>query len=240
MFAGQSFAMTAVIGGFAENSETSGVRCTQRTSGPCTIDECTESSSDAGTPSQDAGMGEGQARSAGVITISGAGQMIQLTPDANNSYRPVFEMRELFPAGTTVTVSAAGSAMGVPAFSGTLTMPAQVTVTSPMLSMNMSERTMISRTQPLATTWTGGTSGKVVVELRASAGARNVRVSCMFDAASGRGTVPADVMMALPAGEGSITIAAADSRDQMAGDYKVTLMAANLGLTGVGGTVNFQ
>jgi hypothetical protein len=129
--------------------------------------------------------------------------------------------------------------MGVPAFTGTLTMPSPVTVTAPMLSLTAP--TMISRSQALAAAWTGGTTGKVSVLLVSSQSASSVTVSCSFDAAAGMGTVPADVMALIPAGTGTITIAASDTRDQMAGDYKVTLLAESvLGLRGGTGRAMFQ
>lgn len=238
MVAGMSLSTTVANAGFGENASTSSVRCTQRTSGACTINECTTPSTDAGAAPQDAGTSDNGARSAGVITISGGGQMIQLMPGADNTYQSVNQRMEVFPAGTMLTVSAAGSATGVPAFSGTLTMPAQVVVTAPMLSLTAP--TMIPRTQALAAAWTGGTTGKVNVVLVSSAGGNSSTVSCAFDAAGGTGTVPADVMMALPAGSGTIAIAATDSRDQMAGDYKVTLTASGVGLIGGGGQAMFQ
>jgi hypothetical protein len=238
MVAGMSLSTTIASGGFAENSSTSSVRCTQRTSGACTINECTTPGIDAGAEPQDAGTSNNGARSAGVITISGGGQMIQLMPREDNTYQSVNQRMEVFPAGTMLTVSAAGSATGVPAFTGTLTMPAQVAVTAPMLSLTAP--TMIPRTQALVAAWTGGTTGKVNVVLSSSAGGNSSTISCAFDAAGGTGTVPADVMMALPAGSGSIAIAATDSRDQMAGDYKVTLSASSIGLIGAGGQAMFQ
>jgi len=54
------------------------------------------------------------------------------------------------------------------------------------------------------------------------------------------GTVPADVMALIPAGTGTIAIGASDTRDQMAGDYKVTLAASGLGLIGGAGQAMFQ
>jgi len=129
---------------------------------------------DGGAAPQDAGMNNG-ARSAGPITISGGGQMIQLTPNADNTYPSMNQQMQLFAPGTALTVSAAGDAMGVPAFTGTLTMPSPVTVTAPMLSLTAP--TTISRSQALAAAWTGGTTGKVSVLLVSLQSASSVTVS---------------------------------------------------------------
>lgn len=238
MVAGMTFANTTVTAGFGENSSTSSVRCTQRTQGACTINECTTPATDGGAAPQDAGASNNGARSAGVITISGGGQMVQLMPGADNQYMTSNQQVQVFAPGTALTVSAAGDPMGVPAFTGMLTMPSAVTVTAPMLSFTAA--TPISRSQALAAAWTGGTTGKVSVVLVSSQSSSSVTVSCSFDAAGGTGTVPADIMALLPAGTGTIAVGSTDTREQMAGDYKVTLTSSALGLMGGGGRAMFQ
>ncbi len=244
MLAGMTFASTTVNAGFVEAPASAAQPCTTRTVGACTINECTTSSSDAGAPDPDAGAPApdagmvNTARSAGVITVSGGGQMVQLTPGADGTYTSNMQRMTVFPAGTELTMSAVGDAMGVPAFTGTVTMPAAVMVTAPALSFTTA--TMISRSQALNATWTGGTAGKVSVLLAGNSGGRNVVVNCAFDATAGSGTVPVDVLAALPAGSGTIVIGGSSTRDVMAGGYKVSLAASSANIIGGAGAAMFE
>lgn len=234
MVAGMSFAQTQVFAGFAEVAAGVTPTCTTRTVGSCEVTQCAAADSDAGAAPQDAGTTNTN-RSAGVITVSGGGQMVQLMPGADNSYASNSTMSDVFPAGTALTVSAAGDATGVPAFTASLTMPSAITLTMPTLAP--ATAASIPRTSPLAIAWTGGTTGKVRVLLTSS---NSSGVICTFDAAGGTGTVPVDALSALPMGEGNILVAASDVREQSAGGFNLSISTSRVNIIGGAGRANFQ
>lgn len=236
MVAGMTIASTSVSAGFVEAPANAAPPCTTRTEGACTITQCNTASADAGAPDPDAGM-VNPARSAGVITVSGGGQMVQLTPGADGTYPTDTQRMSVFAPGTELTVSAAGSATGVAAFTGTVTMPGPITVTAPMISLTAP--TAISRAQPLMVTWTGGTTGKVSVVMASNASG-GASVSCTYDATAGSASVPATVLGALPMGDGTIAIGGSSSREQNAGGFTVTLTASSANLIGGAGRATFQ
>jgi hypothetical protein len=236
MIAGMTLASTSVSAGFVEAPAGAAAPCTTRTEGACTITQCMAASADAGAPDPDAGM-VNSARSAGVITVSGGGQMVQLTPMANGTYPTDTQRMSVFAPGTELTVSAAGDAMGVAAFTGTVTMPGPIMVTAPTISLTAP--TTIARAQPLMVTWTGGTTGKVSVVMASNASG-GASVSCTYDATAGSGTVPATALMALPMGDGTIAIGGSSTREQTAGGFNVTLTASSANLVGGAGRATFQ
>jgi hypothetical protein len=236
MVAGMTVSSTSVSAGFVEAPANVAPPCTTRTEGACTITQCNFTSADAGAPDPDAGVAN-TTRSAGVITVSGGGQMVQLTPGANGTYPTDTQRMSVFAPGTELTVSAAGDAMGVAAFTGTVTMPGPITVTAPMISLTAP--TTIARAQPLMVTWTGGTTGKVSVVMASSASG-GASISCSYDATAGSATVPATVLMALPMGDGSIAIGGSSTREQTAGGFNVTLTASSANLVGGAGRATFQ
>lgn len=224
---GMTYAATIFSANFNEAQSTDGTQCTTRTSGPCQIRECSVSA-DAGTTSP--------SRSAGVVSFTGAGEMLSLQPSADGTYAGDAPRNEIFPAGTEVSVSAGGDA--VPAFSTTVRVPARVEITAPMLSL--ATTTNINRATPLATSWTGGTSGKVLVFLASATSARSASVSCTYDASAGSATIAADVLAALPAGSGSIAIGGVEQREVTAGGYTVTVSASGVALIGGAAPAMYQ
>jgi hypothetical protein len=163
------------------------------------------------------------------LTITGGGDPITITPGMGGAYT-FNEMRERFMAGANITVSASGDPMGVPMFSGMVTMPSAVNVTAPMLNPLMP--LMVSRSTPLMVTWTGGTTGSVralVIAGTAGGGStgQGETLTCEFAAMSGMGTISSEALSALPAGQAILAIAAANLREVTAGQYRITLIATN-------------
>jgi hypothetical protein len=196
-----------------------GASCTTRTVGPCVVREC--AASDAGAPA-----GRPVFRSAGRVTIAGGEQTLTFDPDGNATYPSGGSgTMELFAPGTVLTVTAAGDSAGVPAWTGTVTMPARVNVTAPAVSGGTLS---IRRAEPLAIAWTGDTTGAISVDLLslASAGSDPPSVQCRFDAASGRATIAVEVLRALPAGSAALSFSADTSRPVRAGAYDITLSAS--------------
>lgn len=137
---------------------------------------------------------------------------------------------ELFPAATVVTMTAAGDAMGVPGFSGTVTMPARVTFTSP--TVDVATPLVLQRTQPFALAWSGGTTGNVTATITSSGTSRSVTAQCSFAATARNGTVAPDVLSTLDAGPAVMLLSVEDSRELVAGEYTITLSAASTDVTG--------
>lgn len=224
---GMTYAGTIFSASFNEAQSTDGTQCATRAAGPCQIRECTINA-DAGATNP--------ARSAGTVSFMGAGESLSLQPSADGTYAGDAPRNEIFPAGTEVTVSAGGDA--VPAFTTTVRVPARVEITAPMLSL--ATTTNISRAMPLATSWTGGTSGKVLVFLASASASRSATVSCTYDATAGSATIAADVLSALPVGSGSIAIGGVEQREVTAGGYTVTVSASGVALIGGAAPAMYQ
>jgi hypothetical protein len=227
MIAGMSFSTTAITGAFSESfGGRVNAQCAARSVGMCQVISCA-GNGDAGVG---ADAGSSNTVSAGNITVSGGmGMPIVMMPGAMGAYS-FTEMAQRFNAGTNVMVSASGSPMGVPNFMGSVVVPAPVTVTAPLLNPLMPYPVM--RSMPLEVSWTGATTGSVRVFMAAGAGgiggaAAGDSVNCIVPARGGRGTVPPEALAALPAGRGVMGVAAANTQDVMAGDFRVSIIATN-------------
>lgn len=215
------------LSAFFVDSTSSSMQCTSRVVSSCKVTTCTTVARDG-----DAGTSSGgpAVRSAGRITISGAGQTLEYSPSPEGSYAPGGSpTMELFPAGTVVTMTAAGDAMGVPAFSTTVTMPARVTFSSPAVTTGTA--LVLRRTQPFALAWSGGTTGNVAATITSTGTSRSVTAQCSFAATAGNGTVGPEVLSLFDAGPTLVLLGTEDTREIVAGDYTVTISAASMGIT---------
>src|SRR5205814_8299223 len=93
---------------------------------------------------------------AGRITLSAGGRSIAIEPDATGRYQPRQQDAPLWQPGESVSVSAVGAK--VPAFSGTLTGPGDVDITSPLVVPG--QATMVRRDADVVVIWTGGMAGE--------------------------------------------------------------------------------
>lgn len=204
---------STVAGGFTSTASMGG---TTQTMGDCKIT----------TP----GAMPGRAVGAGTITVSGgAGMPLTLMAGPNAAYAST-DMTERFPANSMLTIAAAGDPIGVPAFSGMVTMPGPVGLTMPMLSPTMALN--IPRAMPLVLTWSGGGAGKVEVLI---AKASFPTIQCTFNAAGATGTIPAAALMMYPANTTARMLFGASNQTTVtAGEYNITLSA--LRVTGVAAT----
>ncbi len=222
--AGMERTATYVSAMFTDLTE-SPTQCTARTVAGCTVTTCGPATRDSG-----AGSARPPTRSAGRITMSGAGHTLDFAPNADGTYVPGGSgTMELFPAGTALAVSAAGDPAGIAAWTATVTMPARVTLTAPIVTVGT--RLTIVRTQPFFLTWTGGSAGRMTVQFATAAGGSSVGAQCGFNVTAGRGTVSADVLSALAPGGGTILLGVEDSRELTVGAYSVTLSAASTGIS---------
>jgi hypothetical protein len=125
-----------------------------------------------------------QRRSAGTITV---GSQV-LYPQSDGSYGPISVTGT---ADSTLPVTSSGAA--IPAFSGTITIPAPATLAQPPATA--------PRDQDLSLTWSGGTAGaKLNVLVYTVTLSPIIQINCSLDAAAGSGVVPASLLQLIPAG----------------------------------------
>jgi uncharacterized protein (TIGR03437 family) len=142
---------------------------------------------------------------AGTVTVAGpSGSPITLTssPSVVGSYSVALPAGTIPTAGGSFTFSGSGATGGVGQFSATVSFP------NPLLAWtNQNAAATITRTSGLQVTWTGGASGSyVAIEGSASAGGVNGRYTCVTTQSAGQFTVPAYILLGLPAGAGTTLV----------------------------------
>lgn len=162
---------------------------TSKTIGPCLVEKIGSGSSPDETD-----------LSAGTIHITGGTKSVDLVPTAKKTYDPVTGAVALWSGGETLTVAAEGK--DVPAFTTSLVAPSKLTMTAPALpspSANLS----VTRSAPLSATWTGASSGQVVLYFDAATGSNAFSATCTFKASDGKAEVPAAAFADFPAIDGT-------------------------------------
>ena len=104
----------------------------------------------------------------------------------------------LWSDGATLNVSASGAE--VSAFSTSVSGVAQAKLTSPAYpgSAQMLE---VAAGKPLVLHWTGANTGEITASFTWNTPGKMAAISCVFDASSGSGTIPASSMGAFTAGQ---------------------------------------
>jgi hypothetical protein len=143
---------------------------------------------------------------AGSITVNGPGglQTLRSAPTMTGFYETNLPTGYIPAAGGSFTFNATGGA-AIGKFSTTLNFPSPITWT------NMSSISAISRSAGVPVTWTGGGVGSYVVvggSSTAIVGGLQVTVSftCAAPASAGQFTVPSYILLALPAGSGTMAV----------------------------------
>jgi hypothetical protein len=142
---------------------------------------------------------------AGTITVNGPGrtQTLSAVP-ATTFYEASLPSGYIPAAGGSFTFNGTGGA-AIGKFSTTLNFP------SPLTWTNMSSISAITRSAGVPVTWTGGGTGSYVVvggSSTAIVGGLQVTVSftCAAPASAGLFTVPSYILLALPAGSGTMAV----------------------------------
>lgn len=161
--------------------------CIITTDGSCEIFECTSFATTFA--------------SAGTVHITGGDRNVDLSPNANNVYLGDYAQLSVFSTGQTLTIAADGAE--VPAFSDSLVAPALITLTAPTLA---GTSVTIPTTTPWSLSWTGGSTGDVVVSLSSGLSGVYVAVQCAWPSSMGAATVPVSTLSYLQGGMGYYNI----------------------------------
>jgi uncharacterized protein (TIGR03437 family) len=139
---------------------------------------------------------------AGALSVTGPAGTVQLQ---SSSFSPGLYFAQLSnsaipTSGGVFTFSATGG-KDVGAFNTALTFP------FPLVWANMSAITSVNRTQGVTITWTGGAAG-TYVQIIGSSTSQSLTVTfiCNAPVSAGQFTVPPAVLLALPAGNGSLSL----------------------------------
>jgi hypothetical protein len=177
-------------------------------------------------------------RDAGVITITGGTSPVMLTPDGTSTYSQFFMTQSIWTAGQPVTFAAAGTAT-IPTFSSTVTQPAPLTLQSPLLPMDGSA--MITRASGITFTWTGTSTGTLVVSLTGPQSATKTQsLTYTFPASAGTGTIPAHLLSLLDPGIGGLFLSVNSTAAITSGPFKINVSSIAPVLTPTGATVSLQ
>src|SRR5207247_2522715 len=150
--------------------------CRTTTVGPCTITEC----SSFGTVHVD---------DAGALTIAGGLSTLMFAYDSpTTGYRETTTTTSPpWPPGSPLTMNATGAT--VPAFTASVVMPPQLTITAPAAPTTGATLT-VSRAGALTFTWDAAAT-TIQLTFDTPGVTPFAAVQCTFDGAAGRGTVPA-------------------------------------------------
>jgi hypothetical protein len=180
-----------------------------------------------------------QSADAGEITASASGASVTSSQsDDESNYVSVAQPVLLFSVGAAVSISAAGDE--IPAFSSTIEVPAQITMTSPATPPPGDPSTprtlVVDRSQPLTLAWTGGGSGVAVVFLLGGDGTTSL--SCRFSASAGTATIDANTLGQLPVGNvGQVFVMTWNYEDVVAGDWAIQVANVSNAVWADGGAV---
>jgi hypothetical protein len=160
--------------------------CTTSSVSGCTLNSC---------PPADLAMTM-RASGVGTITITGTSSSLTLTQQADGSYLPQSFAVPIWGTGAALTVSASGGEL--PAFSTMVDGPTAVVVTNPLTGGFLD----VARNADFDVSWTGGTTGKVTVEIAAG----TKLLACSFTLAANSGRLPRQALSQLPSGSGQMNI----------------------------------
>jgi len=194
--------------------------CTTESFGSCVVHTCTfppgrEPNADAAVP---------VLLSAGVITVSSAGNSLSGRPDSLSPYAATVNA-PFFADDGRIDFDATGG--DVPAFHDHLCGPPRLVFTQPS---GPNASVPIDRSQDFTIRWTnGGTSGYLNVSItEGSAATPPVKLECNWDPSSGEGVIPAQALMKLPSDPNGFDASVIIRKPVTAGGTCVELTASNM------------
>lgn len=123
----------------------------------------------------------------------------------------------LFSPGQTVKISSTGAE--VPAFSGTVVAPSPVALLSPSFDGPLD----VTMSEGLPLTWEPAEGHVLAFLTNEGSGAASRLLTCVFDAASGAGTMPPEALLAYGPGTVEFIVYANGQTTILAGDWPVNL-----------------
>jgi hypothetical protein len=208
---------TRVVASFFDAAYSESDPCPPAPVGGCTVRTCPTGKSRASSRTT--------RPSAGVIRGSVDQQAFRLDP-TNDSGMVWYQAGDLPASGTgqpgvrggqTLRVDAAGDPLGVPAFSGQVTAPVFVSLTSPASPQ-------LKMGAPFTVAWSPASpNGVLRVQLVAVRGASQTTAICEFAGNLGAGTVPVGVIGLLSPGNLVFSVDAISATVVTAGAYTVTI-----------------
>ncbi len=210
---------TAVDGG-AKHAYRAGASFTHITSPDATTQSKTVGPCVVETVGDGAAAGEDDL-SAGVVHIQGGSKNIDLTPMSDNTYTPQAASSLLFGGGETLTASAEGK--DVPAFTTSLTAPSKVTLSVPTVT---SGSLTVTRSAGVSATFSGASTGTVVLYFSAATATKAFTATCSFPASAGSGVVPAAAFADFPPGDGTFDFYSKESSIAAVSGWEVHFTAS--------------
>jgi hypothetical protein len=159
--------------------------------------------------------------SAGVVHITGGSTPIDLAPKSDNTYAPSTGATSLYEGGEALVVTAAGK--DVPAFTTSMTAPGKVTLAAPVVTAGA---LTVKRSTGVTATFSGTSSGVVVLYFSATSASMAFAATCTFDASAGSGSVPAAAFADFPAGGGTFDFYVKQSAVVMPAGWEVHFTAS--------------
>lgn len=194
---------TAAYGGLVKKDNPSACQVTNY--GLCQLKKCTGNASGASSDGD-----------AGNIVVTGGASPVTLTPDATGTYDFFgFDEPAAFRAGDVLSFAAAGGSGARPFSVSGLRIPTSVQTNLPLEPTGRQTAPLtIDTTRDFPLTWRAEGASIVEVSLGATEGkyipiapgqlsfdrAKSTRLTCLFPASAGRGTLPAAALRAFPKG----------------------------------------
>lgn len=185
--------------------------CTKRKAGACELVSCKL----IADPGQS--LAVPQYVPAGDITVKrSSGGELDLHPSVQDTYNASLPVEGTAKAGETVEVTSTGGA--VPAFTESIPFSSAVTPAMTKLEVAAGHDAEIA--------WTGGSAGTVVASGEAGAEEKAfiAKLTCRFDAAAGKGTIPGSILAALAGNDVAIGFTG-DPATKDVGGYQVSFIA---------------
>ena len=191
---------------------------TRKTVGPCLLET----------------IGEGTAAieedlSAGTVHITGGAKPVDLLPRTDHTYAVVTGNESLWNGGETLTVSADGK--DVPAFTTSFKAPGKITLSAPAPTAGA---LTVTRSAGVTATFSGTSSGAVVLYFDIASGQQAFTVTCTFDASLGSAQIPAAAFADFPAGDGTFNFYVKESRVVSPSGWQVRFTASKAIVDGAG------
>lgn len=183
-----------------------------KTIGPCVVETVGDGNS-----------ADEETLSAGAVHFAGGAKAIDLSPKSDGTYAPSTGSTPLWTGGETLTARGDGKG-DIPPFTIPLTAPSRITLASPTPSGGAFA---ITRSAGFSATFTGSSSGVVVLSFGATTATSAHIATCTFDVASGSATVPPAALAGFPAADGEFDFFVKQSEKARVNGWEVRFTATS-------------